>query len=319
MTNKLLKVFLFTILFTSVVLNGTAIYILLFKVKKKEITHLFITSISLVNLLESLVEFIPLLLLVYSDASLIERTSLCIASSFVVFGFAMSSITQQSMLSLIKIIVIKYPIFYHKTFKKMWIKAALITICYLYGFCWATFPLIGWSKYQLDIDKMRCSLDWNLTHPGSFFYFLTITIFCYLLPVIVISSTFYTGNKIIYGRKVSIARQNKNNQYINILEKDYLKVSFLSVTTFLIIWTPYLVTGILATLKIVIPKQLVTTAAMFSKLSTITNTLINCFIIKSFRNHILDLKIVQCIRNKKNAAKIKPQPYYINCNYLRQT
>nr|QHF16590.1 opsin [Hydra vulgaris] len=282
-------------------LNATACYIILLKVKKKEITHLFIISISLINMLESIVGFIPDILT--SDGSLINRTPLCISSGFTVFGCAITSITHITVLSFIRTLVIKYPFFYHKTCKKMWVKATLIAMCYLYGFSWATFPLIGWSKYELDLDKKRCSLDWKLTQSDSASYFLTILIFCNLLPAIVISTTLYTSRKIISKRNAREDCQN-HQASLDILENDYLNVCLLSTGTFFFIWTPYAVIGFLTILKIVIPTQLVTASAIFAKLSTITNVIINCFIVKSFKNQLLELRLIQYIRNinNKNSA-----------------
>ncbi|XP_065660416.1 opsin-3-like [Hydra vulgaris] len=297
--NSAFNLFLFSILFTSVILNATACYIVLFKVKKKEITHLFITSISLINMLESIIGFTPDILT--SDGSFIKRTRLCILSGFAVFGCAVTSITHISVLSFIRTIVIKYPFFYYKTCKKMWVKAALIAICYLYGFSWATFPLIGWSTYDLDPDRKRCSLDWKLTQSDSISYFLTILVFCNVLPAIVISTTLYTSKKVISKRKAREVCQNQNHEiYLDILEIDYLKVCLLSTATFFLIWTPYAVIGTLTILKITIPTQLVTAGAMLAKLSTITNVIINCFIVKSFKNQVLELRIVQYIRNRSN-------------------
>ncbi|XP_065659461.1 opsin-3 isoform X2 [Hydra vulgaris] len=302
--NMALNLFLFAILFTSVILNATACYVILLKVKKKEITHLFITSISLTNMMESIVGFIPQV--VTSNKLLLERTPLCISSGFAVFGCAVTSITHITVLSFIRIIVIKYPFFYYKTCKKIWVKATLVAVCYLYGFSWATFPLIGWSKYELDLDKKRCSLDWKLTQSDSASYFLTILIFCNILPAIVISTTLYTSKKIISKRK---AREDFQNHHVSldILENDYLKVCLLSTATFFFIWTPYAVVGILTILKIVIPTQLVTAGAMFAKLSTITNVIINCFIVKSFKNQVLELRFIQYIRNiKKKISAVHP-------------
>ncbi|NP_001274709.1 uncharacterized protein LOC101234858 [Hydra vulgaris] len=299
-----LNLFLFTILFTSVILNATACYIILLKIKKKEITHLFITSISLTNMLESIVGFIPQI--TTSENFLLERTPLCISSGFAVFGCAITSITHITALSFMRTIVMKYPFFYYKTCKKMWVKATLIAMCYFYGFSWATFPLIGWSKYELDLDKKRCSLDWKLTQSDSASYFLTILIFCNLLPAIVISTTLYTSRKIISKRNAREDCQN-HQASLDILENDYLNVCLLSTATFFFIWTPYAVIGVLTILKIVIPTQLVTAGAMFAKLSTITNVVINCFIVKSFKNQLLELRLIQYIRNiNKKISAVHP-------------
>ncbi|XP_004205844.2 opsin-3 isoform X1 [Hydra vulgaris] len=307
------NVLLSTILLISVILNATACYIILLKVKKKEITHLFIASISFTNMLESMVGFIPQI--VTSDKILLERTPLCILSGFVVFGCAVTSITHITILSSIRTAVIKYPFFYYETSKKVWFKTTLITICYIYGFSWATFPLIGWSKYEVDVDKKRCSLDWKLTKSNSLSYFAAVLVFCNIMPCLVISTTLYTSRKLISERKARKASQSQSHQVsLDILENDYLKVCLLSAIAFFITWAPYAVIGILTVLKIVIPTQLVTAAALFAKLSTITNVIINCFIIESFKNQVFDLRFIKYIRSiNKITSKVQPQTINYNC------
>ncbi|XP_012562923.1 opsin-3 [Hydra vulgaris] len=291
------NIFYSTVLVVSVILNTTACYIILFKVKKKELTHIFIISLSVTNLLESVIGLIPQIII--SSEAKLEKTPLCITGSFAVFGFAVTSITHLSIFSLVRTVAIKYPIYYFKNSKRFWCRATLILICYCYGFSWAIFPVIGWSKYEIDLDKKRCSLDWRMTRPDSLSYILSILIFCNFLPGTLIAIGLYISKKVIYRRRTCKLRKNENNRSIDLLEKDYLRVCFLSSILFFAIWTPYAVVGILALSKIVPPPLLVTTAAMFSKISTISNVLTNCFINTSFRKHLLNLKIVRVFLNKK--------------------
>ena len=283
--------FFSTVLVTSILLNMTACYIILIKVKRKELTHLFIISISVTNLLESVLGIIPQI--VMSAESLFERTNLCITSGFAVFGFAITNIAHLSVLSLIRTVAIKYPIFYFKNCKKFWCRVTLISVCYAYGFTWATLPLIGWSKYEIDLDKKRCSLDWRLTRSDSLSYIVTVFIFCNILPGILIALALYVSVNAVAHRKVCELRLTKKIRSIDLLEKDYLRVCSLSTIMFFVIWTPYAVVGILALFKIVPPTLLVMIAAMFAKLSTISNVLINCFINKSFKNHLLKLRLIR--------------------------
>ncbi|NP_001274702.1 uncharacterized protein LOC101236896 [Hydra vulgaris] len=300
------NIFLSTIILASVVLNTTACYIILFKVKKKKLTHLFIISISVANLIESIVGLTPQLFI--SNELILVKTPLCVINSFAIMGLAITSITHISVLSLIRIVVIKYPIFYYKTCKKMWCKVILISICYIYGFGWATVPLIGWSKYVLDLDKMRFSLDWKLTQADSLSFILTLLVFCNILPGAVIALTTYIGTKTISKQKSNEVSQTEKEKPVDILEKYYLRVFTLSALMFFVIWTPYAIVGILTLSKFVIPTHFVTVAALFAKLSTISNVLINCFINKSFQNQLLSLGIIQAFINKsKRVSPVFPE------------
>ncbi|XP_012561431.2 opsin-3 [Hydra vulgaris] len=307
------SIFLSLILIVSVVLNTTASYIMLFKVKKVELTHLFIASLSITNLLESIIGLIPQIII--SDESVSRKTPMCIVSGFAVFGFAVTSITHMSLFSLIRTIIVKYPFFYFQRCKAFYYKVALILSCYVYGFSWATFPFIGWSKYEVDLDKKRCSLDWKLSQPESRSFFLAVLIFCNILPGIIIVLGLYFSTKTIYRRKASKFRQDQKNRLVDILEIEYLKVNFLSAAIYFVIWTPYAVVCILTLLKITVPAHVVTVCALFSKLSTISNVLINCFISRYFQKHLLNLKLIRFLTNTNFKRRLKKNP---STNLLEQ-
>ncbi|XP_012561250.2 opsin-3 isoform X1 [Hydra vulgaris] len=300
------SIFLSLILIVSVVLNTTASYIMLFKVKKVELTHLFIVSLSITNLLESIIGLIPQIII--SDESVLRKTPMCIVSGFAVFGFAVTSITHMSLFSLIRTVIVKYPFFYFQKCKAFYYKVALILSCYVYGFSWATFPFIGWSKYEIDLDKKRCSLDWKLSQPESRSFFLAVLIFCNILPGIVIALGLYYSTKIINRRKACKFRQDKKKRLVNILEIEYLKVNFLSAAIYFVIWTPYAVVSILTLLKITVPAYVVTVCALFSKLSTISNVLINCFINRYFQKHLLNLGLIKFLANSTFKRRLKNHP-----------
>nr|QHF16606.1 opsin [Hydra vulgaris] len=295
------KVFLSLILTLSVVLNTTAFYTISIKVKKKELAHLFILSISFTNLLESIIGLLPHI--ITSGEILSGSNSLCIASGFAVFGFATTSITHLCVHSLSRTVAIKYPIYYFKNRKRFWYRTALISVCYVYGFIWATFPAISWSKYDLDLDKRRCSLDWNLTRSDSLSYILSVLIFCNIFPGILITIGLFKSKKVIYRRRTRNLGQKDDNQP-DIFEKHYLKVFSLSSVLFFVAWTPYAVVSILALLKIAPPPLLVTTAALFSKLSAVSNVLVNCFINKSFIKHLFSIRVIQVVAKRGTELKI---------------
>ncbi|XP_012556650.2 opsin-3 [Hydra vulgaris] len=290
-TRKMVQSVISTVLLTSVVLNTTACYIILAKVKRKEITHLFIVSISITNLLETIIGLTPQLAM--ADESLLERTPLCIVGGFAVLGFAITNITHLAILSFIRIVAIKYPRRYFQYHKMFWCRVTSILVCYAYGFLWATLPMIGWSKYELDFDKKRCSLDWKLTKFNSLSYIIAFLFCCNILPGIVIVLSLYFSTKEIRYRK---ACKLPKNTKTDLLEKEYFRVCFLSAVTYFFFRTSYVIVGVLTLLKIAIPTHLATTTALFSNLSTVSNILINCYALKSFQKQLLNLRIIQILK-----------------------
>ena len=284
--------FFSTILLLSLVLNTIACYIIALKVKTKRITHLFIFSMSVGNILEAILGFIPQIIMVFHK-NFLGKTTVCIASGFVVFGFVVSNIAHITGLAVIRAIAMKYPIFYYTHCKKIWCRIAALSLCYLYGFLWASFPLIGWSNYDVDLDEKRCSLEWRLSRSDSLSFIKAVLIFCYVIPGAIIIVAMVTSTKAVTLRQKREFRQHTHSISMDSLEKEYLKTVFISAVMFFVILTPYAVTGVLALCKVLPPKFLITMSAMFIKTSAISNVVANCFINKSFRKHFINIAILK--------------------------
>ena len=293
--------FFSAILLSSLVLNTIACYIIALKVKTKRITHLFIFSMSVGNILEAMLGFIPQMVMVFHK-NFLGKTTVCIASGFVVFGFVITNIAHITGLAVIRAIAMKYPIFYYTNCKKIWCRVASLSLCYLYGIVWGSFPLLGWSKYDLDLDGKRCSLDWGLSKSDSLSFIKSVLIFCYVIPGAIIIVAMFTSTRAVSLRQERDLQRSNQNSSMDSLEKEYLKAVLVSATMFFIILTPYAVAGILALCKVLPPKFLITVSAMFIKMNAISNVIANCFINKSFRNQFLDIAIFKYFKRSSQVA-----------------
>ena len=124
-----------------------------------------------------------------------------------------------------------------------------------------------------------------------------VLIFCYILPGVTITITSFTSMKtVLEQRKL---RRIKKGDSMDLLERNYLKVCAVSTALFYVLWTPYAIVDILTVFNYYPPKILVTIAAMFAKLSAVSNVLINCFINKNFKGYLNELYIVQCFTRRR--------------------
>ena len=284
-------IYYFIVLVASVIINITACYIIALKVKKKEFTHLFIASISASNILQTFLGYIPQIAVLF-DRNLLN-TNVCRVSGFMVFWLVITNIAHITVISIIRTIAMKSPIFYFKNLKSNFFRFGLLLFCYMYGFLWASFPVIGWSKYDIDLDELGCSLDWRLTRSDSLSYIVLVLLFGYFLPGTVITFTLYISKRTVIKRRNSF-QHRRHSQYGSFLDRKYLRVCITFAVMFFVLWTPYAVVSMIALSKVLPPKRLVTVAAMFAKLSTISNVIVSCYVDKSFKNHILNIGIKQC-------------------------
>lgn len=62
----------------------------------------------------------------------------------------------------------------------------IILACILFGLLWAVLPMFGWSYYALEGALTSCSVIWNDKSFNVVSYNITIFIFVYFLPLVVI-------------------------------------------------------------------------------------------------------------------------------------
>ena len=289
--------YILALIILSTILNLIICYIIIFKVKTIELPHLFILSISILDILHTSIGLISEICVLHRITSL-KNSYGCIEAAFLTFSFTVANIMHMVMISVIRVIALKWPIFYFNNCKKIKCRIAVLCFCYLYGFAWPFFPIVGWSKYEEDLDKRRCSLDWNLTKSNSFSYLICTFVFCYVIPGIVLTWALRVTNKTVEEQRESKFRKNRPNHQTEILEKVYLKVFACSAIAYFVIWTPYAVAALLAVFRVTTPTVIFSLCALFAKLSAISNALVNCYINKSFQTHLHQIKGFHCFTQR---------------------
>ncbi|XP_065668370.1 opsin-VA-like [Hydra vulgaris] len=264
------------------------------------ISILFNASISVCEILQVTLGYIPDLL---TQLDVIKVTTsgngswVCIGSSLLTFIFAVVVLMHFLVLSVSRIVAIKYPVFYIATFSKKKLAILLMILCYVYGIIWPVFPLFKWSKYAKDIDGKRCSLDWRLEQKNSFSYIICVILFAFILP-------FFTIFILLYCKKyATIVNQNSSSrkrhslieyqEKIKGLEKKYFNMCATSSILYTLAWSPYAIVGFLSVFNSTIPPMVSTSAALFAKLSALINPIVNVWYNWQFRKFLFNLKSIR--------------------------
>ena len=61
-----------------------------------------------------------------------------------------------------------------------------ILISILIGIFWAIVPLFGWSEYSLEGAMISCSVEWNKRTASIMSYNISIALFVFILPLVII-------------------------------------------------------------------------------------------------------------------------------------
>ena len=89
----------------------------------------------------------------------------------------------------------------------------VIAVCIVLSLIWTTFPLVGWSYYSPEGLKMSCSVEWQDRSLNVMSYSITIIIFVFILPLIIITITNIKIIKIVRNVNLSnllIVLKSKN-------------------------------------------------------------------------------------------------------------
>ena len=171
---------------------------------------------------------------------------------------------------------------------------AFISSCWIYGFVWAAFPLIGWSGFELESDALRCSIDWASKKTKDRLYIIFLFIFCFIIPVSVMCYSFYRVKQelremqsrasSLFGRESKAAKDNVR------AEKRHTRLAIVMCMVFIITWLPYSLLSFWAsffTHVAELPVTLATVSAIIAKSSTMFNPVIYTIMHKRFRQSIL--------------------------------
>lgn len=191
----------------------------------------------------------------------------------------------------------------------------LALLAWGYAAFWSCSPILGWSSYVLEPSGNRCTLDWTLKTSNAKSYVYSISIFCYVLPIIIHAVSFIIVKKVMkkhrrYCSKL-YGRRNSTTAHIKRKERKSLALCFLMFGAFIMAWTPYTFVGLLSQ-HMILPVWCLDASAILAKSSTLFNPLIYCYkakfkhkrLLKEFKNATLSNSIRKSSQDSKISKKL---------------
>ena len=164
---------------------------------------------------------------------------------------------------------------------------------WMMAFFWSIMPLFGWSSYTTEDDNIRCSINWNGNTVADKAYIAMLYVWCFLIPCSIMLLAFI-------AIKLKLCQMNKRARSLTgfrmetMLESvqawmKHTKLAIVMAAAYIILWMPYaLISFWTAYFKhiAVFPAYLGTIAAVFAKMSSLTNAIIYSFLHEKFRHNL---------------------------------
>ena len=235
LTMSAIDIILSSTIVLSVFLNGGVIAALTIQWKELNAHDVILLVLSICDFFQAIIAF-PLEV----SANLEENKIQCIISGFSALSLALISIALITSMSIGRMISISYPVKYYGMMKNKNNSVYFILPSLLYGFMWASFLILGWSKYAPELEsKQRCSINLNDRNIETISYLYSLLIFAYILPLILMAISF-AKNKKQFRKMTRFEKAGKRpaaTEGARSTEKRYTTLVLVMVVAFLFAWT----------------------------------------------------------------------------------
>lgn len=110
-------------------------------------------------------------------------------------------------LSIERLYIIYDPLSVRYVNRSLYLKS--VVACLLVGLIWPLLPLFGWSHYSFEGYDTSCSVEWSERSFNVISYNITILIFVFVIPLIILV---YTNVKLIYAVSIDLINLLLNNR-----------------------------------------------------------------------------------------------------------
>ena len=217
----------------------------------------------------------------------------CNAHAFMIFLFALVSITHMAAISAGKYLTISKSISRESYFNKKQILVVILAT-WIYSFGFSVAPLVGWSRYGLEGTNATCSVKWDSTRPGDKAYFGVVFIACYFLPMVVITFCYYKIHVVSKQIVGNIQSQLGGHMAMTITQALLRKhrqsaMYFLAIiSAFMLSWSPYAVVSLIVVAEGKTLNPFATSAcSVFAKISFLLNPILYAIFSRKFRRRMM--------------------------------
>ena len=215
---------------------------------------------------------------------------LCKVSGYIVSLTALSAISLLVSLSLERYFSVIHPTFMDKFSQSVKAGFAFILQACFYGSFWATIPLLRWGEYTREPgSRHRCTAVASLTSTRVHRYTCALLLFCFVLPVTIISCCYYVQKELKQMTRRSSKLGGKNSQMTEttrVYQKQFFTMCVIVIIAFLVAWTSYALTVFLYTVSPKVSVAVLGMAVFFAKFSVVSNPIIYALCYKDFRRSI---------------------------------
>lgn len=288
-----ISLYVITLVVLSTLLNFLSIVVLIKKLKADlQIRHALLISLAVSDICTGVIGF-PLEMFRLSDAS-------CIAAGYLVTFFSLVSITHLSALALERCFSISKPFLARTLSGKRTSFIATLSVCWMYGGLWASFPMFGWGNYSYESrTNHRCSIEITSKEKTIMSYNYTLLVFCYVIPIAVMVISLMVAKREMSGMtnriKISTGKNSKQSENTAKQERTFTTVVLVMLASFVTAWTPYAFCVFAASIQVNIPPIALDVSAYLGKSAIIHNPVIYVFLYKQFRLGLVKV-ILTCFR-----------------------
>ncbi|XP_023223957.1 visual pigment-like receptor peropsin isoform X3 [Centruroides sculpturatus] len=155
----------------------------------------------------------------------------------------------------------------------------MIIVIWIYALFWSVMPLLGWGRYNLEPSLTTCTIDWRHNDTSYKSFLSTYFIFGYVIPCIIIATSYFIATKRIKSDKITITdisipiRDRWDNERHMTLTIVFIIIGFL------LAWTPYAILCMWTVFAdpSTVPSFLTLLPPLFAKASTVFNPFIYFF------------------------------------------
>ena len=225
--------------------------------------RLLLTSLFICNLFQALLGY-PIRVYVFLKESA-ATTMECSLEAYAVYSMASVSIAHITVLCLHLLVQFQKPYLAQKINKSR-LTAALTTIAlWVFGLVIASPPFFGWSQFTQNNSKRHfCGLDFNLKTTKAMLYVGFSMIILYVLPLFLLIRAPFLLNRGDFKSRNTLVQ----------LHSRLTKVTMAMLASFLVMWTPYAIVGVLMFCSVNVSPTVIFVCNIIAKISTIPNSIV---------------------------------------------
>lgn len=281
---KIIALYCLILLILSLIFNSLLILVFMRYRKLLTTLNMFILTLTILNLIASIIEFSFVIPSNYSCKWIFDQWS-CNFCGFVMYFVGCSGVYIVAAISIERYYIIYKPwLIENKTLKD---KLRWITICLILAVIWPIFPLFGWSHYTLEGSLTSCTVEWTERSANVISYNFIMFICVFIIPF---SAIGFTNLKLalILKKMPILAKTTENARKKFKAERKLTIITFFYNGGFLLTWIPYAIGSIYVSFISNEPLNPLLEAipAMFAKSSLVWSTILYIYSNDQIRSKI---------------------------------